>query len=184
MYEKLVETKKTGALMVSTPACVKAFLLKFIEGVHIVDQISNLGNAANIAMYRDQAATATDIFDLLREGILMMDEVDLILHPLKSELNFPIGKKRPLDLTQNKFRKGLRFKRPKSLPLSPPHPSIHARVCMRTPAHTCLRAIACTNAHMRSSLCECAHACACVHTCICRSVIHLCTCAHACLHTC
>lgn len=33
-----------------------------------------------------------------------MDEVDLILHPLRSELNFPIGPKEPLDLTQNKVR--------------------------------------------------------------------------------
>jgi hypothetical protein len=28
-----------------------------------------------------------------------MDEVDLILHPLKSELNWPLGLKTPLDLT-------------------------------------------------------------------------------------
>ena len=29
-------------------------------------------------------------------GRLIMDEVDLILHPLKSELNFPIGRKQLL----------------------------------------------------------------------------------------
>jgi hypothetical protein len=28
---------------------------------------------------------------LFKAGVLIMDEVDLILHPLKSELNFPIG---------------------------------------------------------------------------------------------
>jgi len=28
----------------------------------------------------------------------MLPQVDLILHPLKSELNFPIGKKHDLDL--------------------------------------------------------------------------------------
>ena len=30
-------------------------------------------------------------------GILLLDEVDLLLHPLTSELNFPIGDKKPLD---------------------------------------------------------------------------------------
>lgn len=41
-----------------------------------------------------------------------MDEVDLILHPLKSELNFPIGRKEPLDLTKNKLGNGLRWELP------------------------------------------------------------------------
>ena len=30
-------------------------------------------------------------------GVALLDEVDLLLHPLKSELNFPIGEKEPLD---------------------------------------------------------------------------------------
>lgn len=32
-----------------------------------------------------------------------MDEVDLLLHPLKSELNFPIGDKHPLDLSPERW---------------------------------------------------------------------------------
>jgi hypothetical protein len=31
-------------------------------------------------------------------GVLLMDEVDLLLHPLKSELNFPIGNKIEIDI--------------------------------------------------------------------------------------
>ena len=30
-------------------------------------------------------------------GIALLDEVDLLLHPLKSELNFPVGERDPLD---------------------------------------------------------------------------------------
>lgn len=37
------------------------------------------------------------VLSLFRESVLIMDEVDLILHPLKSELNFPIGTKLDLD---------------------------------------------------------------------------------------
>ena len=40
--------------------------------------------------------TYTQIF---QEGALLLDEVDLILHPLKSELNWPMGEKLPLDCT-------------------------------------------------------------------------------------
>ena len=36
------------------------------------------------------------ILDMFREGVLLMDEVDMLLHPLRSELNFPIGPKYPL----------------------------------------------------------------------------------------
>ena len=35
-------------------------------------------------------------------GALLLDEVDLLLHPLKSELNWPIGPKFPLDLTRSR----------------------------------------------------------------------------------
>lgn len=42
-----------------------------------------------------------------------MDEVDLVMHPLKSELNYPLGRKEPLDLTQSeKLLAGLRWELP------------------------------------------------------------------------
>ena len=44
------------------------------------------------------------ILQLLRDGCLIMDEVDLILHPLKSELNFPIGAKHDLDFSPLRWK--------------------------------------------------------------------------------
>ncbi len=38
-----------------------------------------------------------------------LDEVDLILHPLKSELNWPLGGKEPLDFTRSQIGNGLRW---------------------------------------------------------------------------
>jgi hypothetical protein len=56
------------------------------------------------------------IIDIFRSGALLLDEVDLILHPLKSELNWPIGGKRPLDFTRSREGvakgDGLRWKIP------------------------------------------------------------------------
>ena len=53
-----------------------------------------------------------NILKVFRIGTFIIDEVDLILHPLKSELNFPIGRKEPLDLTLNRSQKGLRWEIP------------------------------------------------------------------------
>lgn len=38
--------------------------------------------------------------NLFKSSVLLLDEVDLLLHPLKSELHWPIGVKRPLDFTR------------------------------------------------------------------------------------
>ena len=40
---------------------------------------------------------------------MLLDEVDLILHPLKSELNWPIGEKEPIDFAKCKLGVGLRW---------------------------------------------------------------------------
>lgn len=50
----------------------------------------------------DHEAAADAIGVLLKQwrdsGVLLMDEVDMLLHPLKSELNFPIGAKMKIDV--------------------------------------------------------------------------------------
>ena len=55
------------------------------------------------------------VFRLFREGVLLMDEVDLLLHPLRSELHWPLGLRLPLDFTQAKMGDGLRWKLPQWL---------------------------------------------------------------------
>jgi hypothetical protein len=109
LLNKLQEARDTAAVIVTTPAAIKAFYLKFVEVVHLLDQKPP---EAELLKYHTQAEICNGIFALFRAGILMMDEVDLILHPLKSELNFPIGRKHALDLTQNKAGKGLRWEIP------------------------------------------------------------------------
>ena len=57
------------------------------------------------------------IIQLFRSSTLIMDEVDMVLHPLRSELNWPVGPKEPLDFTTSKLKQnnvrgenGLRWK--------------------------------------------------------------------------
>ena len=50
-----------------------------------------------------QARVAVSIVHELQESLLILDEVDLILHPLKSELNWPLGKRKPLDFGASRW---------------------------------------------------------------------------------
>ena len=45
-----------------------------------------------------------EVMAVFRSSCLIMDEVDLLLHPLKSELNFPIGKKHALDVSPQRWQ--------------------------------------------------------------------------------
>ena len=56
-------------------------------------------SAQNIASFKSQAAVFPKIMSLFQSGVLLLDEVDLLLHPLKSELNWPMGVKTALDLS-------------------------------------------------------------------------------------
>lgn len=54
----------------------------------------------SLSALRRKCEICSRTFNMFRtRGVLLLDEVDLILHPLKSELNWPIGPKEPLDLT-------------------------------------------------------------------------------------
>ena len=52
-----------------------------------------------LANLRSELSMTSHIIQLFRSSTLIMDEVDMILHPLRSELNWPVGPKEPLDFT-------------------------------------------------------------------------------------
>ena len=67
--------------------------LKFLKPSNWnADQVELLCNLRQIAPIKS-------VLTLFRDGVLLLDEVDLLLHPLKSELNWPLGPKEALDLT-------------------------------------------------------------------------------------
>ena len=68
-----------------------------------------------ILFQRQQAILSEKIFTLFQSSIEIMDEVDIILHPLKSELNWPLGAKEPLDFTRSRVGNGLRWGLPSHL---------------------------------------------------------------------
>jgi hypothetical protein len=69
----------------------------------------------DILAAKSQLGCCERIFSIFRESVEIMDEVDIILHPLKSELNWPLGLKDPLDFTQSRIGNGLRWALPSHL---------------------------------------------------------------------
>ena len=77
---------------------------------------------SNLASVRDDMRTAIEkvhelearadalasIVRLFRRGTALIDEVDMVLHPLRSELNFPIGEKFTIPMTTD-MDKGARY---------------------------------------------------------------------------
>ncbi|ORM40231.1 uncharacterized protein BXIN_1598 [Babesia sp. Xinjiang] len=124
LYLKLLQARETGSIVVCTPTTIKSIFLKCIlcyyklregtvpEGTvarvtRIHQRLSKIWNMRYVGgveqslddIYRDtqlELDVLLRILELFSSGILLMDEIDLLLHPLKSELHWPIGSKQPL----------------------------------------------------------------------------------------
>ena len=67
-----------------------------------VAEAGGLG-AGEILELRKEGAVAAEIVKLFQQsGTLVLDEVDLILHPLRSELHWPLGRRVPLDFSKSR----------------------------------------------------------------------------------
>ena len=123
MRKHLENARLNRGVVVATPTTLKSIMLSYIEVLrHMQDLVSTQpelllaltkerGNTSNGSemlssalassekgrQYMTQAKELREVLTIFQEGIMLLDEVDLILHPLKSELNFPIGEKFDLD---------------------------------------------------------------------------------------
>ena len=114
LFSKLDNARRTRSVVCSAPEAIKSLMLKFVEQLHSVEQLDmqqiepgeSQRTNKEIVRLRDMMVARSDMADALvkilqlwKDGILIMDEVDVLLHPLRSELNFPIGNKQPIDLS-------------------------------------------------------------------------------------
>jgi hypothetical protein len=65
--------------------------------------------AQDVKDLRSQATQCVQVLKLLRSSLLVLDEVDLLLHPLKSELHWTLGQKHLLDFTKSSIGDGIRW---------------------------------------------------------------------------
>ena len=88
-YSKFEDARKSRGVICTTPESIKSLLLKYVE---------HLKNGTK------EASKARHILDMWREsGYLILDEIDVLTHPLKSELNFPIGHITPIDMFHDRW---------------------------------------------------------------------------------
>jgi hypothetical protein len=101
--KKLRHARDDAGVVCTTPTAIKALLLRYIENNTNIRNSESNPNLANARRYAKFVANQEKIIEALnifvQEGILLCDEIDMLLHPLRSELNFPIGEKHPLDFS-------------------------------------------------------------------------------------
>ena len=118
LFAKLSSARQRRDVVCAPPEAIKSLVLKVVEQLHALDT-ANLNalvpneysrNNREVTRMRDALVAKSDasdalvaVLDLWKSGILVMDEVDVLLHPLRSELNFPIGAKYPIDLAGNRW---------------------------------------------------------------------------------
>jgi hypothetical protein len=106
LFDKLNAARKTRGIVITTPESIKSLMLKFTELLHQLESApAHLSAPAQLRLKirSEMADQLSTILQMWRRGDLILDEVDLILHPLKSELNFPILEKTPLDLSPDRW---------------------------------------------------------------------------------
>ena len=89
LQQKLENARSMGAVVVTTPASIKSLVLNFIECLVMKTDPDSKQFESNTL--QRQTVIWNEVLSLFASGVCIMDEVDWVLHPLKSELNFPIG---------------------------------------------------------------------------------------------
>jgi hypothetical protein len=144
--EKLRAAKEQSMVLIASPTTIKSVLLKRLELFQMLEDSragkersrkkrSTLMGKVGVffgpksedkeVLKKDEAARRAqeadacgDILKYFRDGCMLMDEVDILLDPLRSELNWPLGDKLTLDMSDSvKFAarekfEGFRYKLP------------------------------------------------------------------------
>eukprot|EP01012_Entosiphon_sulcatum_P024255 TRINITY_DN29428_c0_g1_i1.p1 TRINITY_DN29428_c0_g1~~TRINITY_DN29428_c0_g1_i1.p1 ORF type:complete len:4234 (+),score=586.19 TRINITY_DN29428_c0_g1_i1:35-12736(+) len=118
LFAKLLNACRQRAVICAPPEAIKSLLLKFVEHLHSVEKfdLADVLSGESIRglkegkRLRDRMIIRSDMADALvkilrlwQSGVLIMDEVDVLLSPLRSELNFPIGHKIAIDLAGHRW---------------------------------------------------------------------------------
>jgi hypothetical protein len=108
MRRSLENAAANRGVVVATPTTLKSIMLSYVECLQQIREAKAVGGMrVKLQELTNNASELAKILALFKEGVMLLDEVDLILHPLKSELNFPIGDKFDLDGSDEGERWGL-----------------------------------------------------------------------------
>ena len=87
----LSNARKNRGVVVATPTTLKSIQLVYVETLQRLDDAKRNGPKDRAAKLGAEVTELKAVLETFRGSVLLLDEVDMVLHPLKSELNFPIG---------------------------------------------------------------------------------------------
>lgn len=123
LLAKLRLARQTRSIVCSTPESVKSVMLKYVDLLQNVYSVPTEAllppamlpdkyrtefttlamEARNRAAAADRLAAIIRMWGAAEKGRLLLDEVDVLLHPLRSELNFPIGPSKMLHFNPSRW---------------------------------------------------------------------------------
>eukprot|EP00913_Durusdinium_trenchii_P010835 g10164.t1 len=101
-FFKLLHAQDARAVMVSGPTALKSLMLRFVLTLHACDVARSKDTFQRIqtALGFEARALAWAL-EVFRGSVLILDDIDLLMHPLRSELHWPLGAHHHLDFTQS-----------------------------------------------------------------------------------
>ena len=94
LLNKLQTARSQKAIVVATPTAIKSTLLKYLDLLSRGKQCKSADERKEKLAVADITASIMSLWGKQQGGVLILDEVDALLHPLRSELNFPVGQKK------------------------------------------------------------------------------------------
>ena len=105
--KKIRAARDEAGVIVTTPNAIKAMMLRYVENLSILRDAKTSSALSSPQRFDRFVANQNRLFSALSmfmaDGTLMCDEIDLLLHPLRSELNFPVGAKHDLDFSPTRW---------------------------------------------------------------------------------
>lgn len=97
---KMESAIKDGRSFLSTPESVKCVLLRYTDLILAEKDCSCITRKKMFGLAADQVKQILELFKGPDDapGLAIMDEFDSVMHPLRSQLNFPVHNKQDLDL--------------------------------------------------------------------------------------
>jgi len=84
MRRSLENAAVNRGIVVATPTTLKSIMLSYIEVLQTIKELQSKGGITKkLTELNNQAIEFTKVLSLFKEGVMLLDEVDLILHPLK-----------------------------------------------------------------------------------------------------
>ena len=120
ILDKLRLAQRTHGVVVARPEAVKSLYLKFVEALHLLERggaaapaagaPASARGAGEALLERERLLQVSALSDagagvlrLWRSSVLVMDEVDVLLHSLRSEMNFPMGQREQIHMGSDRW---------------------------------------------------------------------------------